>query len=402
MRKLILGIVLALVVGTLVGQLMLSVPGYWLVRVGDVSFQTSFWFGIILLIALLLVINFVFGLLWRMRHPVASVCGWRLRSRQRRATRRTSQGLVSLGKGRWKRAERMLANTAEDAPTPLVNYLAAATAAHYQGHFDRAEQLLQEAGTRVPEAESAIGLVQAQLMMDRQQYEQSLATLTRLLKEHPEHPQVLKALMVCYRQVGDWDGIRLLLPRLEKLLPSERFMALERETYAALLRPMQDGRESNDVALARVQSLWRDLPKAHRDDPELVLLYVDALSRTEQQADAEKCLRHAIEQNSAPALLARYALLDFPPDQLLKHAERWYAQRSHDPELLLCLGRLSLRNSFWGKAQEYFQACEKLQSDGAASAELARLYRHLGKPDASGASFDRTLSALKLPDLPQP
>lgn len=402
MRKLILGIIVALVVGTLVGQLMLSVPGYWLVRVGDISFQTSFWFGIILLVVLLLALNFVFGLLWRMRHPVASVRGWRRRTRQRRATRRTAQGLVSLGKGRWKRAERMLANTAEDAPTPLVNYLAAATAAHYQGRFERSEHLLQEAGQQVPEAESAIGLVQAQLMMDRQQYEQSLATLNRLLKEHPEHPQVLKALMDVYRQVGDWEGMRLILPRLEKLLPKTCFLDLQRDTFAALLKPTAEAREDRESALKRIQGVWQDLPKAHRHDPALVLSYVEALNSVGQDVEAEKRLRQAIEADWSPKPVARYALLSVAPDKLLKHAEGWLNTHPDDPELLLCLGRLSLRNSFWGKAQEYFQASEKVRQDGAASAELARLYQHLGKPEASGASLNRTLDALKLPDLPQP
>ena len=53
MRKLILLIVVGLALGALFGQLMMSVPGYWLVRVGDTSFQTSFWFGLVILLAIM-------------------------------------------------------------------------------------------------------------------------------------------------------------------------------------------------------------------------------------------------------------------------------------------------------------------------------------------------------------
>ena len=56
MRKLILLIVLGLAVGALFGQLMQTLPGYWLVRVGDTSVQTSFWFGLVLLLGAFLVL----------------------------------------------------------------------------------------------------------------------------------------------------------------------------------------------------------------------------------------------------------------------------------------------------------------------------------------------------------
>ena len=53
MRKLILLIIAGLAVGALFGHLMMSVPGYWLIRVGDTSVQTSFWFGLVLLLGAL-------------------------------------------------------------------------------------------------------------------------------------------------------------------------------------------------------------------------------------------------------------------------------------------------------------------------------------------------------------
>ena len=42
MRVLILLIIIGLAIGALFGQLMQAFPGYWLIRVGDTSVQTSF------------------------------------------------------------------------------------------------------------------------------------------------------------------------------------------------------------------------------------------------------------------------------------------------------------------------------------------------------------------------
>ena len=76
MRKLILLIVVGLALGALFGQLMMSVPGYWLVRVGDTSFQTSFWFGLVILLALFMVLHFALRVLFRLSRPVSRFKVW--------------------------------------------------------------------------------------------------------------------------------------------------------------------------------------------------------------------------------------------------------------------------------------------------------------------------------------
>src|SRR5690554_4330372 len=163
MRKLILIVVLGLALGALFGQLMMSVPGYWLVRVGDTSFQTSFWFGLVILLAGFLVLHFALRLLVRLVHPVSNFKVWNGRARNRNAMKRTVRGLVALAEGRWKKAEKSLVKAADDSSTPLVNYLSAALAAHYQGRFDQADTLLKRAHLSTEGADTAVGLMQAQL-----------------------------------------------------------------------------------------------------------------------------------------------------------------------------------------------------------------------------------------------
>lgn len=402
MRKLILIVVLGLAIGALLGQLMQSLPGYWLVRVGDTSYQTSFWFGLVILLALFLVLHFVLRLLTRLRRPVSRLKVWNSRTRNRNAMRRTVRGLVALAEGRWKRAEKALTKAADDSSTPLVNYLSAALAAHYQGRYEQADTLLRRAHHSTEGADTAVGMVQAQLMLDRQQFEEALATLTRLEKQLPEHPQVLKLLKQAYLSVNDWDGLRRLMPRLAKqqLVTVEERHELEQRAYRELI--VQAARNPDDVE--RVRNLWADMPDHLRSDVELVGLYTEALVRGGEEGIAERLLRHSLKEHWDSRLVLRYGLLNVDAGRQLAYAEKWLQERPNDPDLLLTLGRLSLRNAYWGKAQEYFEASQRQRPSGVVCAELARLFANLGEHKKSQLYYRQSVELLdrSLPALPQP
>ncbi|WP_048307476.1 heme biosynthesis protein HemY [Halomonas sp. PR-M31] len=402
MRKLILIIVLGLAIGALFGQLMQAVPGYWLIRVGDTSFQTSFWFGLVLLLALFLVLHFLLRLLSRLRRPVSRLKIWNSRNRNRNAMRRTVRGLVALAEGRWKRAEKALTRAADDSSTPLVNYLSAALAAHYQGRYDQADVLLKRAHYSTEGSDTAVGMMQAQLMLDRQQFEEALATLTRLERQLPEHPQVLKLLKQAYLSVNDWDGLRRLMPRLTRhqLVTQEERHELEKRAYRELL--IQAARNPNDIE--RVRSLWADIPDYLRTDIELVGLYTEALVRGNEEGLAERLLRHTLREHWDNRLVLRYGVLNVDAGRQLAYAEKWLQERPNDPDLLLTLGRLSLRNAYWGKAQEYFEASQRQRPSGVVCAELARLFANMGEHNKSQLYYRQSVELLdrSLPALPQP
>lgn len=404
MRKLILLIVVGLAVGALFGQLMQSMPGYWLVRVGDTSIQTSFWLGLVILLAIFMAMHFALRLLRRLRRPVSRLKVWNSRTRNRNAMKRTVRGLVALAEGRWKRAEKDLVKAADDSSTPLVNYLSAALAAHYQGRFEHADTLLKRAHHSTEGADSAVGMVQAQLMLDRQQFEEALATLTRLEKQLPNHPQVLKLLRQAYLSVNDWEGLRHLLPKLDKqqLITEEERQELEQRAYRELILQAVQRQPNADVN--RVRNLWADMPDYLRSDVELVVLYTEALVKGGEEAIAERLLRHSLKEHWDTRLVLRYGLLNVDAGRQLAYAEKWLQERPNDPDLLLTLGRLSLRNAYWGKAQEYFEASQRQRPSGVVCAELARLYANLGEHQKSQLFYRQSVELLdrSLPALPQP
>ena len=91
-----------------------------------------------------------------------------------------------------------------------------------------------------------------------------------------------------------------------------------------------------------------------------------------------------------------------PGEQLLI-SEQWLKHRTNNPELLLALGRLSLRNELWGKAREYFETSLKLRRNRETLAELSRLNAHMGEEEASIKLLMQGLETDHgLPDLPMP
>jgi HemY protein len=85
-------------------------------------------------------------------------------------------------------------------------------------------------------------------------------------------------------------------------------------------------------------------------------------------------------------------------------AESWLAAHPDEPELLLCLGRLSARDKLWGKARDYFESSYRLQRSAEVCAELGRLLTGLGEPKVAAAYFREglLLSESDLPTLPEP
>lgn len=402
MRKLILLIVAGLAVGALFGHLMMSVPGYWLIRVGDTSVQTSFWFGLVLLLAAFLVVHFILRLLSGMIRPVGRFRTWNSRARNRRAMKRTVRGLVAMTEGRWKRAEKTLVNAADDSSTPLVNYLSAALAAHYQGRYTQSQEHINQAQLTTEGADTAIGLMQAQLLIDRQQPEEALAILNRLDKQLSNHPQVLKQLKQVYLSVNDWEGLRRLIPRLaaQKLISQQEREELEFKAYRELI--IFEAQNPSDIE--RVRSLWADMPDYLRGKTELIVLYAEALLQANEDTIAERLLNHSLDHHWDARLVKRYGLLNVDPSRQLVKAEKWLQERPNDPELLLACGRLSLRNGKWIKAQEYFEASQRQRPSGVVCAELARLYASLGEHNKSQLYYRHSVEMLakSLPSLPQP
>jgi HemY protein len=404
-------IVLALLLGTGLAFGLQYDLGYIRISFGNYLVETNFWVGLALLVALVVLTVMLIGFLRRLRSGTSAMSGWIARGKERRARRRTTQGLLALAEGNWPRAKKMLTSSASNADTPLINYLAAAQASFECGDHEAVDELLRKAFESTPGSDMAVGITQAQLQLAGNRVEQALATLLRLRKQSPHHPFVLKLLKSAYLRLEDWRELSRLIPELRKysiLVPAE-LDDLERQTWHNLLEKAagkcRKEQASNPAAsLDSLTGLWDQLPSSMRRDERTIFNYTSLLAGLGDEAQAEILLRKVLRNHWSDELVNLYGRIESQtPDEQLLLAEQWLKDRPNNAELLLALGRLSLRNELWGKAREYFATSLKLHRKRETLAELSRLNAHMGHDTASINLLMQSLENDNgLPRLPMP
>jgi HemY protein len=231
------------------------------------------------------------------------------------------------------------------------------------------------------------------------EYQQAIAALDHALRSPGRHPQALRLLQQSYEGLRDWDKLLDLLPQLQKhkVLSSENLQQLERMAHLKRL-------QQTDIAVEQLHASWQKVPKPLQSDSALVEAYVRSLLVQADHDAAEKIVFQALKQDWQPALVRLYAFVEADPTRQLARAEGWLAEHPLEPQLLLCLGRLSAQDKLWGKARDYFESAYRLQRSAEICAELGRLLDALGEPAVAAAYFREglLLQEDKLPALPRP
>src|SRR5690554_2361484 len=259
MIRLLLIVLFALLIGTALSLGLQYDLGYIRISLGNYLVETNFWVGLVLIVVVVALIVLTTNLIRRMRQGTGLVANWVSRGKERRARRRTTQGLLALAAGNWPRARKLLTAAASHADTPLINYLAAAQASFESGDYEAVDELLRKAFESTPGSDMAVGITQAQLQLAGNRLEQALATLIRLRKQSPHHPFVLKLLKNTYLRLEDWRELSKLLPELQKrsVMPESELSELERLVWHNLLEKAAEDcrRQQKDDANASLEPL---------------------------------------------------------------------------------------------------------------------------------------------------
>ena len=376
--------------GAGIGVLLSRDSGYVLLAFGNYTVEMSLALLLLMAGALFVLLYLLVRLAVRTLHLPHDVREWKKRRGSRLAQRAMTRGLLEMSEGNWYSAEKRLVRFADRSETPLLNYLAAARAAQLQGAHDRRDAYIRLAHECMPSADVAVSLTQAELQLADNQLEQALATLNHLRSVAPRHTYVLRLLRRLYEQLGDWEHLRELLPELRrrKIGDESELQRLEVRTHRALL---EQAFLANDVH--RLGLAWADVPRALREQPQLLGDYAGYLQESGQHAKAEQLLREALRKHWDAALLETYGLLEMPePGKQLSHLEKTLPDHPDDATLLLTLGRLSLRAQLWGKARGYLEACIARNGPAQAYRELGQLLERMDEPDKALDIYRRALA----------
>ncbi|MCH7816798.1 MAG: hypothetical protein IIC60_09555 [Proteobacteria bacterium] len=405
----LLAIVLALLITLTLG--FPRDPGYLLIAFGDYTFETS----LFALIAALVVVYLVIRLILLVLHWINPMQLVRLgrnynKLRKTKARSNTIEGLLCFTRGNWQSSYNLLIKSTQDEDASVINYLAAAFAAHQLDDKGSWIQCLEKAEQEYPAARSTVNSLKARLLFKSEQLEQCMAILEQLKKNSLNDAPLLRLLKDVYVRLEDWEQLRALLPALEKnkVVDQEELERIQMRVFMEeLYAIVSKGKTNSDSpqAIIDLGKLWKKAPGEYREDEKMVRHYSELLLELNAKTEAARAIELALAKKWSDALVLCYGEQDFSrhPQQLTQ-AENWLKSRPTNASLLLSLGRICMRNELWGKAREYYQASIKTAPSAEAYAELSRLLKNLGESEASETSLKNygDLIGAKLPELPMP
>ena len=326
-------------------------PGYVQMGIGHWALETS-----LVVFADYLIIGFyVFYVFFRLLGWLLRLPG-QLKNRGKNIKFNRSQealiaGLVDSAEGNWEKAEKVLIKHASHSGAPLIHYLTAARAAQSRGAFDKRDEYLRTAADQAPDSSVVIGLTQAELNLSGNQFEQALETLTRLHSIDPTHASVLKLLHQTYQHVGDWQGIRKLIPSLHthKVLMEAEVKLLETEAYSQLLKQAAEKGNTEEI-----QSLWSEIPNFIKTMSGISAIYFAAMINAGAGAGIEQDLSDILSVAWDETLLVLFGSIQSNDvSKQLETAEKWSYVHQENAVLLAVMGKLAVKCGDTFKAESY-------------------------------------------------
>ncbi len=394
MKKLIL-FYLALVLAIYIGLHIQKDPGYVLFALGLWTIEMPLWvFGTCLLLIVSLIhysLNACHQL-GSLRFRVSQYfTHWRTKTSQCN----TRDGLIAFSEGDWSRAEKLLIKGLPSSDSPLINYLTAAKAAQELNELHRRDKYLREAEKSMPDTKIAVLLTQAELQLMSKQYEQANATLKHLNHLVPKHPHVLKLMLSLYTTINDWHELSKLLPKLarNRIIHADELLLLEKNIF---MHQLPNINVEKDTML--LISVWAQVSKKLKQDPELLTLYVSYLVKNDEQQQAELILRKHIKKTWQDSLIELYGKLDkIDVNKQLKFTESFIRTQPNSAALYQTLGVVSKRLQLWGKSKTYLERSAELNPTEKTYFELGELYRLLNDESAACIGFKKGLQLAMKP-----
>ncbi|MEJ2140894.1 MAG: heme biosynthesis protein HemY [Gammaproteobacteria bacterium] len=387
--KLLIYILAIFFIAVIAGLLAQQDPGYVLIGRGfqtvEITLSLFITLQILLFAALYFLIRFV-SQTWGMKEKIHN---WRLTSRHKKARDSLRRGMIELAQGHWKQAERALTRHVEDYDMPLLNYLSAARAAQKLDAPERRDHYLSEALKSMPEADMAVELTQAELQIAHNQMEQALATLVHLRTIAPKHTHVLLLLSKIYEQLKSWGDLEALLPDLKKykVIDNNEYERITIIVYCAMLDMASATRNKG-----RLYEVWNRMPGKLHDNTKLIKNYASNLLELEDFDRCENLLQDSIKHHWDNELVHLYGKTkSSQPEKQLHTAESWLKGKENNPELLLCLGRLSIYNKFWGQARSFLESSLGYGPKPETYKELALLLEQMDEKETAADCYKKGL-----------
>ena len=385
MIRRLLFILLIIIAFVSVFLLIMQSTGETTIRLNDWSVEVKTSLLLLSLFVLFITLNFILFILRYLFSLRTRLKNMRAKRLSNKANKELIQGLLLIAEGHWDKAEKLLLKNANYSEMPVINYLAAARAAHLQGNYEHRDELLKQTAELDADAEIVVSVSQAEMQLDSQQISQAQATLLRLQDLSPNHPYISKLLAKAYYKQQNWAALFELIPQLLKQKAFKAKDATKLKT-AAIKGLFEQYAKNGDADT--IQKSWKRLPADIRKLPKAVLLYAKSLSQAGQNQQAADVLVSYINDNWNEEMVELYGNIQHKnPVAATEKAKKWLENHSENPALLLTLARLNLQQKLWGKAKSFYESSLNMKPNTIAYFELAELLTKLNETDNANTCY---------------
>ena len=310
----------------------------------------------------------VLWLLWSLLASPFRAWG-RYRRKQGRA--RLIEGIQAHEQGQWQRAEKLLANAAEDKEVSAVAMVTAVRSAQARDDQAAVNQYLQRLGGEDPTLHA---LLQAERLLAQERPVDAINLLdTAAIQPLPPRGLWLRTEALARAERAHEAYGQLGALRKQKVLPDEAVAELESRLAAQSLL------EAGDVNALAAQ--WEATPKPLRSDADVVSAYALRAVALDWDEPALLTLEQALDTRWDESLVTLYGQM--PVDKLATrqaNLQRWLASQPSSPALLLALGRIATRQRQHVQAEDYLHRAIAAGAGPDAWEALGQLFIDRGEP----------------------
>ncbi|SON51319.1 heme biosynthesis HemY N-terminal domain-containing protein [Vibrio tapetis] len=364
--------------------------GYVLISIANKTIEMSVTTLVLIIVALLAALFGLEYLIKKVLRASSATWNWFGVRKLKRARKDTNDGMVLLLEGDWLGAEKKVLRSAKHHDMPLLCYLIASEAAQGSGNRAKRDQYLELAAEQ-QDSKLAVALTRAKLLVADSQYDLALVTLDELQSDTPDNPITLELLKVTYQNLGKWQLLTQLLPKLKKskLIAQQEFDQLNLAAQGGAMKEISE-QQGSEGLLAH----WNRLPRKTKQEPELILCLVKQLIARKADSQAYIVVRDSLKKYQSDELyhvIAEMNLPDIHPAIVLLQAA--LQKDGNNAAAHSTLAQLLMRQEKWPEAQQHLENALKQRPHVSDYAYLADV---LEKQKLTQAANDVSRKALAL------
>jgi HemY protein len=346
------------------------------------------------IVAMLVLFALMFVIISTVRTTLAMpgrVEQYRATRQLRESGRALQEALKAYLEGRFGRAEKSATRASLAPEYAGLAALIGARSAHRLQQNRRRDEWLTAAGDYSALRTARLMTTVELLAEDNRQIDEALAAISELNSHGIKHAQALRLALRVQQSARNWPEVLRLVRLLDKhnALHPTLSRRLRDMSYEALLPKAAEDLES-------LKKLWATVPAADRLSAGVAAVAANAFMKVGRQQEAADIIEKALAVQWDARLLRAYRNCAAPEGSAtllaqIENGEHWARERPNDPELLLVLGALCLKQKLWGKAQRHLEEAMAGTAERGIAQEahlrLAQMHEALNQPEAAAVHY---------------